>query len=173
MLHQNEFLPPFLSLENPGRENLYMNEQKAYELKYKPTFSSAPLLIYLHKGVLINEILNHMKSATQPSNHRKLIMYSAVSILSPFNICSSVWALSGGASTSSSSFLYQMFKNFLVKYIIPGLKEFTIQSLIAQLVKNPHAMQVTPVWFLGQEDPLEKGLATHSSILGLLLWLSW
>lgn len=82
--------PPFLSLENPGRENLYMNEQKAYELKYKPTFGSAPLLIYLHKGVLINEILNHMKSATQPSNHRKLIMYSAVSILSPFNICSSV-----------------------------------------------------------------------------------
>ena len=104
--------PPFLSLENPGRETLYTNEQKAYELKYKPTFGSAPLLIYLHKGVLINEILNHMKSATQPSNRRKLIMYSAVSILSPFNICSSVWALSGGASTSSSSFPYQMFKIF-------------------------------------------------------------
>ncbi|XP_043330028.1 prostatic acid phosphatase isoform X1 [Cervus elaphus] len=31
----------------------------------------------LQGGVLINEILNHMKSATQPSNHRKLIMYSA------------------------------------------------------------------------------------------------
>ena len=29
-------------------------------------------------------------------------------------------------------------------------------SLIAQLVKNPPAMQDTPVWFLGQEDPLEK-----------------
>ena len=28
-------------------------------------------------------------------------------------------------------------------------------------------MQETPVWFLGQEDPLEKGQATHSSILGL------
>ena len=27
-------------------------------------------------------------------------------------------------------------------------------------------MQETPVWFLGQEDPLEKGQATHSSILG-------
>ena len=36
-------------------------------------------------------------------------------------------------------------QKFLVKYIIPGLKEFTIQSLIAQLVKNPHAMQETPV----------------------------
>ena len=30
-------------------------------------------------------------------------------------------------------------------------------SLIAQLVKNPPAMQETPVWFLGQEDWLEKG----------------
>ena len=38
-------------------------------------------------------------------------------------------------------------------------------SLIAQLVKNPPAMQETPVRFLGQEDPLEKGKPTHSSIL--------
>ena len=30
-------------------------------------------------------------------------------------------------------------------------------SLVAQLVKNPPVMQETPVWFLGQEDPLEKG----------------
>ena len=38
-------------------------------------------------------------------------------------------------------------------------------SLIAQLVKNLPAIQETPVQFLGQEDPLEKGKATHSSIL--------
>ncbi|XP_006214633.2 prostatic acid phosphatase [Vicugna pacos] len=31
----------------------------------------------LQGGVLVGEILNHMKSATQPSNHRRLIMYSA------------------------------------------------------------------------------------------------
>ena len=35
------------------------------------------------------------------------------------------------------------------------------------MVKNPPAMQETPVRFLGLEDPLEKGLATHSSILDL------
>ena len=46
-------------------------------------------------------------------------------------------------------------------------------SLIAQLVKNPPAMQETLVQFLSQEDPLEKGMATHSSILGLPWWLSW
>ena len=35
----------------------------------------------------------------------------------------------------------------------------------AQTVKNLPAMQDTQVWSLGQEDPLEKGMATHSSIL--------
>ena len=49
----------------------------------------------------------------------------------------------------------------------------TKASLIAQLVKNPPAMQETLVRFLGWEDLLEKGMATHSSILGLPLWLSW
>ena len=33
------------------------------------------------------------------------------------------------------------------------------------MVKNLPAMQATPVRSLGQEDPLEKGMATHSSIL--------
>ena len=37
--------------------------------------------------------------------------------------------------------------------------------MIAQLVKNPPTMQETPVPFLGLEDPLEKGKATHSSIV--------
>jgi len=36
---------------------------------------------------------------------------------------------------------------------------------VAQLVKNPPAMQETWVLSLGWEDPLEKGKATHSSIL--------
>ena len=33
------------------------------------------------------------------------------------------------------------------------------------MAKNLPAMQETPVRSLGQEDPLEKGIATHSSIL--------
>ena len=36
---------------------------------------------------------------------------------------------------------------------------------MAQIVKNPPAMQETQVQPLGQEDPLEEGMATHSSIL--------
>ena len=42
---------------------------------------------------------------------------------------------------------------------------------VAQLLKNPPAMQETPVRFLGREDPLEKRQATYSSIHGFLLWL--
>ena len=38
-------------------------------------------------------------------------------------------------------------------------------SLIAQLVKNLPAVQESLVRFLGLEDPLQKGMATHSSIL--------
>ena len=37
--------------------------------------------------------------------------------------------------------------------------------LVAQLIKNPPAMRETWVRSLGWEDPLEKGRATHSSIL--------
>ena len=40
-----------------------------------------------------------------------------------------------------------------------------VASLVAQLVKNLPAMQETWVRSLGWEDPLEKGKATHSSIL--------
>ena len=37
--------------------------------------------------------------------------------------------------------------------------------MVAQVVKNLPAMQETQVQSLGQEDPLEKGMVTHSSIL--------
>ena len=40
-------------------------------------------------------------------------------------------------------------------------------SLVTQLVKNPPVMQEAPVQLLGQEDLLEKGESTHSSVLGL------
>ena len=38
-------------------------------------------------------------------------------------------------------------------------------SLVAQTVKNLPSIWVTCVQFLDQEDPLEEGMATHSSIL--------
>ena len=44
--------------------------------------------------------------------------------------------------------------------------EFSIgPSLVAQMVQNLPVMQETQVQALGWEDPLEKGMATHSGIL--------
>ena len=43
--------------------------------------------------------------------------------------------------------------------------QYSWASFVAQLVKNLPAMQETWVRSLGWEDPLEKGKATHSSIL--------
>ena len=45
--------------------------------------------------------------------------------------------------------------------ILPPLKS----SLVTQIMNNLPAMQETRFWSLGQEDPLKKGVATHSSIL--------
>ena len=42
---------------------------------------------------------------------------------------------------------------------------FSILFLVVQLVRNPPTMWETWVGFLGWDDPLEKGTATHSSIL--------
>ena len=55
-----------------------------------------------------------------------------------------------------------------VKYLVAIINIMLIStwaSLVAQLVKNLPEMQETPVRFLGWEDPLEKGKATHSSTL--------
>ena len=43
--------------------------------------------------------------------------------------------------------------------------QYSWASLVVQLVKNPPAVLETWVWSLGREDALEKGKATHSSIL--------
>ena len=43
--------------------------------------------------------------------------------------------------------------------------QYSWASLVGQMVKNPPAMQETWVHSLGWEDPLEEGMATHSSIL--------
>ena len=53
---------------------------------------------------------------------------------------------------------------FWYSYIITE-KIIALTSLVAQMVRSLPAMQETWVWSLGWEDPLEKEMATHSSIL--------
>ena len=47
----------------------------------------------------------------------------------------------------------------------PGEILITSDSLVAQMVKHLPTMPVTLVWSLGQEDPVEKAMATYTSIL--------
>ena len=55
--------------------------------------------------------------------------------------------------------LEAFFKNIQVAY--PSIPS----SLVAQIVKNSSAMQETWVWSLRQENPMEKGMVTYTSIL--------
>ena len=50
-------------------------------------------------------------------------------------------------------------------HCILSIRQYAIDSLVAQTVKNLLSMQETQVWSLGWEDPTEKGTATHYSIL--------
>ena len=54
---------------------------------------------------------------------------------------------------------------FLYTKVFTHPLQYSWASLVSQLVKNPPAMWETWVRSLGWEDPLEKGTATHSSIL--------
>ena len=54
---------------------------------------------------------------------------------------------------------------FYIYNILNLFTKYQGASLVAQSVKNLPAMQETQVQFLGQEDPLEKEMATHSSII--------
>ena len=56
----------------------------------------------------------------------------------------------------------QLISNTIINIILKQPKQ---ASLVTQAVKNPPAMQETWVPCLGGEDPLEEGMATHSSIL--------
>ena len=65
-----------------------------------------------------------------------------------------------------------MYNRLPLSYFNDNFKNYPIphrDSLIAQLVKNLPEKLKTPVQFLGWENPLEKGKATHSSILAWII----
>ena len=66
-------------------------------------------------------------------------------------VCMSFWimVILGNVATNKIAGSYGSFRGFLG----------------GSVVKNTPVMQETSVWYLGQEDPLQKGMATHSSIL--------
>ena len=65
---------------------------------------------------------------------------------------------------SSTIFFFKLWI-FPPRQFIEGAQPDLWASLVAQLIKNPSATQKTWAQSLGWKDPLEKGTATHSSIL--------
>ena len=57
--------------------------------------------------------------------------------------------------------------------MLPTTATSLVVFTVAQPVKNPSEMPETPVQSLGWEDPLEKGKATHSSILAWRIPWKW
>ena len=73
------------------------------------------------------------------------------------------------------AFMYYLYKRYnkpiTVQYYIANCVSWVSTLCWAQLGKNLPATQETRIQFLGREDPLEKEMATHSSILA---WrISW
>ena len=84
-----------------------------------------------------------------------------------------LWLYTKGNSPSSvSTWVILFWAMGHTGVLLESLTEWHLwASLVAQMVKNLPAKQETQVVSLGQEDPLEKGMATHSSILA---WrISW
>ena len=75
-------------------------------------------------------------------------------------ICTQSCLFKKGYTGHSSAFHDQHHLCLMFPVFLP----YIYTSLIAQLVKNPPAIQETPVRFLGWEDPLEKGKATYSPV---------
>ena len=84
---------------------------------------------------------------------KRLVLFSSVQSLSHPTLCDPMDLSTPG---------------FPVHHQLPDYRcqaERDWASLVAQMVKNPPAVQEPWVQSLGWEDPLEEGMATHSSIL--------
>ena len=104
----------------------------------------------MYKMLLHNNSKHFGSGPKQESDHH--FSFSLTHYFSP----SDIWSINTHHVSTTSKALFQA---LLMIYEWES-------SLVSQLVKNPPAVQETPVQFLGRDDPMEKGQATHSNILG-------
>ena len=89
-----------------------------------------------------------------------------VKSLSHVQLFATPWTAAYQASPSMGFSRQEYWSGVPLPSLQPVAKSYQFwASLVAQMVKNLPATQETQVWSLGQEDPLEKGMATHSSNL--------
>ena len=92
------------------------------------------------------------------ARHERKVFRSLPPAFASHNSCSCSWA-------EASLGLLSRAHGFWGWYQFWGVHRWDRASLVAQMVKNPPTMWETWVRALGWEDLLEKGMATHSSIL--------
>ena len=95
-----------------------------------------------------------------PTEH-SLKTYSVLE-LEPGSGYKNEWTMS---SDSKFKRLHALFQILIGSWYFTILSPLMWASLVAQRVKHLHTMEETHVRCLGREDPLEKEMATHSSIL--------
>ena len=124
-----------------------------WTFNFKPTF-------LLFSFTLIKRLFSSSLSAIR-------VVSSGITsqISEPANLLSHNWPFASMDCSLPGSSIHGIFQARVLEWVAisfsittPNLPNWAF--LVAQLVKNP-----TPVWLLGREDALEKGKATHSSIL--------
>ena len=124
---------------------------KSPQLKYK-------LALPLNKSQLINNIIWYISCITKELCEVKWPFQTKIF---EFRMCSFgnyfVLSLFKNNDVRVPKFNYRISALVGTFFVLLVLPHAVWASLVAQLVKNPPAMQETPVWLLGQEDPLGKG----------------
>ena len=148
-LHFQLVSPP-LAVKVPGLPLCQgLNDQQQPKPHHLLPFSSS------RKGLVCFQLKDTTLSVAPGRDSRPLGAFCIFVILfTKYCTVSSLVVVSGGQSLVV---VYRLL--IVVASLVSG------SSLVAQLVKNPLAMGETWVQSLGWEDPLEKGMATHSSIL--------
>ena len=123
--------------------------QKHFERKDKLT---CQVLLIQHE---CNKFLSHAKSTK--------CSFSCLSLY--YNLLYQIYSQIVVVFASVAHGSWRMLGNSKMLIFMLNLYVYRCASLVAQMVKNLPTMWDTWVWSLGREDPLEEGMATHSSIL--------
>ena len=165
-------MPRFLLLQNGDNKCLYLmwllqelNDQ--HNQSFKNTQNSKHRLsLLLHVNFFTNADLKKKKKLSIAScipRTRQAFLSSAPSSPSlygrPFPQAIYLTKINSSLKTPQVLSLSRSFP------CLPYKESLLWASLVAQTIKNLPAIQETWVWSLGQEDPLVKEMATHSSIL--------
>ena len=133
------------------------------------------ILWNVHSDILCIYLEGRFASGKQFRITQKPIRWMKLSDWYHLGIENKIWSrkvaklvcVCGGGVILEDNSKRRIYKCLINTDILENLHDSTIErvSLVAQSVKNLPAMQETWVQFLGQQDPLEKEMATHPSIL--------